>query len=176
MNVELTIQHLFEQAPTIFKDRIDALNHLFCVIGNDFAWKNGELVENDFEFTKDYIQDLSTKLVNGKAHQHNLLSLRAEAEIYYDEFCKKNNETCLEILGVKKTKEEYLSNFSNEKYHMEEKRKKRWYFYREYDGKVTINYEREYAKLWNYPKDIKPDWLAAIEETKSLLREDGFEI
>lgn len=176
MNVELTIQHLYEQAPTIFKDRIDALNHLFCVIGNDFAWKDGELVENDFDFTEEYIKNLSEKLINGKAHQHNLLSLRAEAEIYYDEYYKKNNETCFETLGIKKTKEEYLANFSDTKYHMEEDRKKRWYFYREYDDIVIIDYEKEYAFLWNYPKDIKLDWLEAIEEVKDSLREDGFDI
>ena len=64
----------------------------------------------------------------------------------------------------------------NGMYHMEEDRKKRWYFYREYDGVVTIDCEKEYAFLWNYPEDIKPDWLAEIEETKTLLREDGFDV
>lgn len=29
------------------------------------------------------------------------------------------------------------------------------------------------CKLFNYPDDIKPDWLAAIEECKQLLRDDG---
>ena len=127
-------------------------------------------------FTEEYIKNLSEKLINGKAQQHNLLSLRAEAEIYYDEYYKKNNELCFETLEIKKTKEEYLANFSDTKYHMEEDRKKRWYFYREYDGKVTIDYEKEYAFLWNYPENIKHDWLDAIEEVKDLLREDGFNV
>ena len=38
MNVELTIQSMFDDYPTLFKDRADCLNHLFCVIGNGYEW------------------------------------------------------------------------------------------------------------------------------------------
>ena len=46
MNVELTIQDCFDNYPGLFKERVDVLNHLFCVIGNGYDWKNGELVDN----------------------------------------------------------------------------------------------------------------------------------
>ena len=35
---------------------------------------------------------------------------------------------------------------------------------------------KKYSYLYNYPKDIKEDWLKGIEETKQLLKEDGVEI
>ena len=35
---------------------------------------------------------------------------------------------------------------------------------------------KTYSYLYNYPKDIKEDWLKGIEETKQLLKEDGVEI
>lgn len=40
---------MFDNNPTIFKERTDCLNHLFCVIGNGYFWKNGELVEESYE-------------------------------------------------------------------------------------------------------------------------------
>lgn len=35
---------------------------------------------------------------------------------------------------------------------------------------------KEYSALYNYPKDIKEDWLEGIEETKRLLIKDGINI
>ena len=34
---------------------------------------------------------------------------------------------------------------------------------------------KKYSKLYNYPEDIKDDWLLLIEETKQCLKEDGIE-
>lgn len=34
---------------------------------------------------------------------------------------------------------------------------------------------KKYSKLYNYPEDIKDDWLLLIEETKQYLKEDGIE-
>lgn len=35
---------------------------------------------------------------------------------------------------------------------------------------------RKYSYLLNYPEDIKPDWLALIEECKRMLIADGIDI
>lgn len=35
---------------------------------------------------------------------------------------------------------------------------------------------KEYSKLYNYPDNIKPDWLALIEECKQMLIADGIEV
>ena len=52
MNVELTIQEMYNEYPTLFIDRVDALNHLFCTIGNGYDWKNGELVSSGYSYPK----------------------------------------------------------------------------------------------------------------------------
>ena len=52
MNVELTIQEMYNEYPTLFVDRVDALNHLFCTIGNGYDWKNGELVSSGYSYPK----------------------------------------------------------------------------------------------------------------------------
>ena len=98
MNVELTIQEMFDEYPTLFKERADCLNHLFCCIGNGYEWINGELVEAFDDHTNRDINQLQSRLINGKAHQHNKMSLRAESQYYeneriadgwYEDFAKK---------------------------------------------------------------------------------------
>lgn len=178
MNVELTIQEMFDKYPTLFKERADCLNHLFCVIGNGYSWVDGELVLNEDEITKKELKRLESRLVDGKAFQYNKLSLKAEAMLYlketidegfYDNFPAKVTEELIE--ARKKTIDKLPDNV----YHRNP-REKRWGFYINIPGKERIDYGRKYAKLWNYPTDIKPDWLEAIEECRLLLREDGFEV
>ena len=45
MTVEQTLQVMTDKYPTIFYNRQTCLNHLFCVIGNGYDWKKGELVD-----------------------------------------------------------------------------------------------------------------------------------
>lgn len=45
MTVETTIQRMFDRYPDLFSDRKECLNHLFCVIGNGYKWKRGQIVE-----------------------------------------------------------------------------------------------------------------------------------
>ncbi len=44
MTVETTIQKLFDECPMLFSTRKECYDHLFCVIGNGFKWKRGQLV------------------------------------------------------------------------------------------------------------------------------------
>ena len=89
MNVELTIQAMFDDYPTLFKDRSDCLNQLFCVIGNGYEWYNGELAEDADAYSKEEIKNLKSHLVDGKAFQHNKMSLRAEALEYHKRYMEK---------------------------------------------------------------------------------------
>jgi len=126
------------------------------------------LVEDGYEFFEDYQKNLESKLVGGKAYQYNKMSLRDESIYYYQIRKEKNPET----------PELTYSDFEKipDDVYYKNPRNKRWYFYMNIPGCERINYYKNYAKLWNYPEDIKPDWLEAIEETKTLLREDGFDV
>lgn len=50
--------------------------------------------------------------------------------------------------------------------------------YKEYFGDTKYNFSwyplsKKYSYLYNYPEDIKPDWLAVLNECKQLLETDG---
>ncbi len=179
MNVELTMQEMFDRYPTLFKERADCLSHLFCVIGNGYEWYKGELILlRQEECSKSEIKTLENHLVNGKAFQHNKLSLKAEAIYYekandddgfYDRFAPEEREE------FKKARMKTISKLPDDIYY-KYPRKKRWGFYVNIPKHERIDYHKDYAFLWNYPENIKPDWLAAIEECKALLKEDGFEV
>ena len=147
MTCEETIQSLFDHFPTLFKDRSDALNHLFCVIGNGYRWENGALVSD---------QDMPpvNPLKDGKAFQYNLLSLR---------------ETARQLVGNKRD-ESYFLSIPDDKYHRHP-RKERWYFY--HGG---VDNCRPYALMFQRPENINPDWNEALTECIALLREDGYQI
>lgn len=47
MTAENTIQWMMDFYPDIYPTRKHCLNQLFCVIGNGYKWKHGELVDTD---------------------------------------------------------------------------------------------------------------------------------
>lgn len=174
MNVELTIQEMYNEYPTLFVDRVDALNHLFCTIGNGYDWKNGELVSSGYSYPKKKdIEKLKNDLVDGKAFQHNKLSLRGQHQYYINQRTTEETERLAERskMSVKDfldCEQFLLRAYPDDKYHSYPKNM-RWYFY-------LGDYCKNFAYLFNYPKNIKPDWLAAIEETKQYLKEDGYDL
>lgn len=44
MTVEATIQRMFDRYPVLFSTREECFNQLFCVVGNGYKWKWGQLV------------------------------------------------------------------------------------------------------------------------------------
>jgi hypothetical protein len=183
VNVELTIQEMFDNYPTLFKERADCLNHLFCVIGNGYKWVNGELVLISNKPTKEYIDSLACKLINGKAYQYNKLSLRAESQYYekeriaegwYEEYHDRYPDENIDRL--KAIRQNTINKLPDDVYYKEPIRKKRWGFYVNIPGHEEIDFHENFAKLFNFPDNIKPDWKEAIEECRQLLIEDGFEL
>lgn len=173
MKVELTIQEMFDNYPTLFKERSDCLNHLFCVIGNGYDWVNGELVEDGEDYPLEEQKVFESRLKDGKAFQYNKMSLRDEAVEYHRRRIEKHPEE--DTPFERKFNEEYFKSIPDDQYHKHERRK-RWYFYVNIPGHERIDLHKNYSYLWNYPEDIKPDWKEALEETKRLLREDGFDV
>lgn len=171
MTLELTIQAMFDEYPTLFQDRVDCLNHLFCVIGNGYKWINGELVDIDDNYSKSELKAFETHLVNGKAFQYNKMSFRDIERQYVKEAILErltDEQKTPEVLKILDEKiEAGLTKPDN--FPIEQSRAERWYFH-------SAGYCRDYAYLFNYPENIKPDWLAGIEETKKMLREDGYEV
>ena len=174
MNVELTIQSMFDNYPTLFKERSDCLNHLFCAIGNGYFWESGELVDG-YEYDDEEVSKLERELVNGKAFQHNKISIRSEHMLYAKEWEEEHPD-------FPKLPEKFFYRYPDNVYH-NEPRQKRWYFSekRGFGGSKGIvivpeNFYLNFAYMWKYPDDIKSDWLEAIRETKAFLSDDGFNL
>lgn len=183
MNVELTIQNMFDNYPTLFKERSDCLNHLFCTIGNGYKWVDGELVSYSCDITKEYIDQLYSRHVNGTAYQHNKLSLRAESQLYeneritngwYEKLKKRYPDE--DINKLKSIRQKTIDKLPDNVYYKEPVRKKRWYFYINVPGCERIDFCTRYAYLFNYPNNIKPDWKDALEECRAMLIEDGYQL
>lgn len=181
MNVELTIQDLFDNYPCLFKERADALSHLFCTIGNGYEWKEGELVINVPIGSSPTL--LESHLVEGKAFQHNKLSLRAESQLYeqeriaqgwYDAW--KNRWPEDDVEKMKAIRQKTIAKLPDDVYYREPERKKRWGFFVNIPNRQYVDFHENFSFLFNYPDDIKPDWKDAIEECRGLLVEDGFEL
>lgn len=175
MRLELTIQLMFDHYPELFKTRADALDHLFCTCGNGFNWHNGELADPDDKdyYSEQYLKELESHLVAGKAFQHNKLSLKQEKLNRLKEE-RGLIKTICEIRGITpeqyfKDQEKAINRLPDDRYYEIEDRKYRWYFF-------CAGECKSWAPLFNYPKDIKDDWLAGIEETKQLLIEDGYDL
>lgn len=139
MKAEEQLQIMADFYPEDFPTRRHALNHLFCVVGNAYEWKNGELIGTD------------------------------DGNPYFQRY-----KLCVPIKKAVFRNEEYWNlrhKMVAEKYGGEDKiPQTNKYFFK------WSEFSKEYSKLYNYPKNIKPDWKALIEECKKLLREDGIEI
>ena len=168
MTLELTIQDLFDRFPGLFKERSDCLNQLFCTIGNGYDWENGELVGGDI--SDEYIEVLKSHLVDGRAFQHNKLSLRAESVYYNTSNGKDPYAGCSEEERrmLENAYQKYLEKLPDDVYH-KLPRNKRWSFW-------LSGYSTQFAYIFNYPDDIQSDWLDGIKECKQMLIEDGYDI
>ena len=174
MMFEKTIQAMYDNYPEFFKDRADCLNHLFCVLGNGWDWKNGQLVSHWETKKKLKAKDLKARFVDGKAYQHNLMSQLDDAvsftyrglldyELRDKEIPKSAHEKMKQIL-----REHYIAQgYSATVYH-DKPRAERWYFAQ------CNNWCEDYVPLFNIPDDIRPDWKKGLEECLAMIREDGY--
>ena len=147
---------MFDECPDLFSTRQECYDFLFCVIGNGYEWKRGQLVYCDDESTEededaDYAAlaaawesaGIKPKTVQSET---NIAKRRKEDEELHN--LKRGNDLAdgLPDIGP------YNPN------------KRHWY---------PIC---EYSRISNVPEDVRPDWKAAIEECKVMLRADGIEI
>lgn len=174
MNVEMTLQRMYDKFPKLFKNRADCYNRLFCKAGNGYEWDHGELVPVvvlEREYTPEEIERVESKcrsrFVNGKAFQHKLMSIRDEMITTAMEKIREDPNYAFKVNW------KAIDAAPDDQYHRRE-RKRRWYFYNDISNE--IDFCVEHAKLFNYPDDIKPDWAAAIEECKQMLRDDGYDV
>ena len=157
---------------------VDVLEEISFDIDRLASIQNRGLTESEEE-----IEHLTSRLVDGKAHQYKKISLREEtrlceekriAEGWYEQFKGRYADEDIEHL-----KQEWagaISKLPDDVFYIIPERARRWYFYSDTPDGVCIDFCEDFAYLFNYPDDIRPDWKAGIEECRQLLIEDGYEL
>lgn len=164
MTLKNTIARMVTYYPMLFQDRVQCLDHLFCVIGNGYKWNKGQLV------VPAYLREEEMRI-----------KFRADDRPTEEQTI----EMQLQVQTPKKTKgfpEYKLNSFTQYmlvSYFRQHRALKNvdkitspgfheW---------VSPNYQFyplcEYSKMLCLPKNIQPDWLAGAEETLALVKMFG---
>ena len=146
----------------LFPNALSVYDHLFCVIGNGYEWKGGELVHSGEEmkrFNNMTVKDavlalLQDDLVDEWKDETSTTRRFAKAYEPLDDlsnYIAKNGEDVIESVKGIFDFENKMNDFSIPKY-------RRQYFKDEFKF-YPIS---KYSAICNIPDDVQPDWLKAI--------------
>lgn len=160
MKPERTLQKMYDGYPQLFPTRQQALDHLFCVIGNGYEWVKGELVDCEELYYYDSELDELVEIPFENDNEPDIVSKSPMTDDEYEIEHQKWIEETVDFkcaINKKLTREEALK-ITLENCH-------KWY---------PISENHSY--ICNLPDNITPEWRALAEECKELLRKDGIEI
>lgn len=139
MTVKETYRHLLTVYPTLFSCPLDVSCHLFCLIGNGYEWKNGELInvcggreafEGFRKIEPCFSEDLNT-----------MWRLQEEAQEIKYKFILDNMEDVLKC----PISTSFFDHSRRAGY---------------YETKPCVKYSRAV----NFPDDITEDWAVAVKD------------
>lgn len=157
MKPERTIQEMYDRWH--YTSRQAALNQLFCVLGNGYEWKEGELVDCELLYSYDPQSDSRIDLPFEKDTTPDIISKAPltdeEAEIQRQQWIEERAR--LKCHFNKSLSYEDALKITLENTH-------KWYpIYK-------------LAHICNLPEDITPEWKAVAEECKAMLKKDGIDV
>ena len=161
MKPERTLQKMYDEYPKLFPVRQQALDQLFCVVGNGYSWYKGEVVSDEELFIWDdklerFIIDPDYKI----DEEPDIISIPLKTE---EEYMKEIEDFRMSLAEARY--HFYPETSIEEHYKDLEHNFNKWY-----------PLSKEYSLIYNVPDDITPEWKALVEECKELLRKDGIEI
>ena len=159
-----TVESCILNYPKLFPNALYVYNHLFCVVGNNYNWVNGELVTNDTNMRHTTVENAIIEYLN-----HALIEQWKEdgtAVRFWSSFGKHNDDVL-----------EYIRRLNG---------------YVVKDVEIILNYKKlakdfslientyiddvfnfysicEYSKIMQIPDDIKIDWLDAVYQMVDLM-------
>lgn len=177
MTVETTIQRMFDNYPDLFATRKDCYNHLFCVIGNGYEWKRGQIVECDDEYDK------PEESIIQEEYDDYASACLAPMAMQSEENIKKHDERMQLLQKASGMKTGPCNGFDEEGFPM---KNSPWAVHHEecdscrqicpLDVKMRWYPISEFSLIKRIPADIKPDWKAAVEECRLMLEQDGIKV
>jgi hypothetical protein len=189
MTLKNNIRESLLYYPSLFANSLEVMNHLFCVIGNGYEWKDGELVEVGSQERSFALKDVIAYHIKEEIKPSDIHSI-IERKILFEEIDEKNpdwnalskfisEDITLDltrvtnmVLDIEHRLEDFeiprLANYPDSFSCMvREKNFKQ-------DGtpkfKWTIYPLCEYSKLCCIPDDIKKDYLAGAEKMIEFIK------
>jgi len=147
-----TIYIMVTGYPELFPHRVAALDHLFCVIGNGYDWKKGQLVYYKREKVRKYAPQLPSIF---------------EEFITNDKLPPEISNLPI-VQNILKKHEQALETVKNAK-----KIATPFYYAGVPKDYKFYPWDKDYSTIFNLPEDITPDWLEGVNETKKLLKKYG---
>ena len=162
MEIPDQLRRMLLNFPMLFPNALSAYDHLFCVVGNGYEWKDGELVHTSKiskRFRNMTVKDavlalLKEDLVDEWKDKNSTTRRFAKAYEPLDDlsnYIAKNGEDVIESVKSIFDIEKRMKDFSIPKY-------RRQYFKDEFKF-YPIS---KYSAICNIPDDVQPDWLNAI--------------
>ena len=177
-SVEQTVRNDLLLWPSIHVNRFSVLHHLFCVIGNGFEWKDGELVETGLKESKDVsIEEAIKRIIDDELSIKDILSYMFLGMLSNDKEKASPfiEETKLNILeGERKRIISDINDLISLTFRIDERQADMSFpSYKKYPYHMVELYKSgyvkfypicEYSRICNLPDDIKPDWLIAARD------------
>ncbi len=161
MKPERTLQKMYDEYPRLFPVRQQALDHLFCTVGNGYSWYKGEVVHDNELFIWDnkleeFVIDPDYKI----DEEPDIVSTPPKTE---EEWMEEKEEWHMLLAKMR------------HRYHPETPIEEH-YKYLEHNFNKWYPLSKEYSLIYTVPDDVTPEWKALVEECKELLLKDGIEI
>lgn len=146
-SVKATVRRMLVQYPGLFQDKGDCFNQLFLVIGNGYEWDGGCLIETARQYDDD-----EPRWADEDGKRDGDIGDVGDSEI--DAMIMRQR-----ILWAKTENNRIRFVLEN--------------FEAMFEGPVMalrcVYPVCDYSLLFNMPKDVRPDWRAACDETSRLL-------
>ena len=182
-SVEQTVRNDLLLWPSIHVNRFSVLHHLFCVIGNGFEWKNGELVETGSKGCKDVsIEEAVKRIIDDELSIKDILSYMFLGMLSNDKE-KASPFIKDELVNVVDVERKRIINDINDlvsmSFRIDERQADMSYpSYEKYPYHTVELYKNydvkfypicEYSRICNLPDDIKTDWLIAARDMYNFI-------
>lgn len=175
MNYKDTKKAMMNAYPSLFANEVDVLHDLFFLVGNGYAWKNGELTDGSKSVAaaiKLAMNDNRNFIKQQIKYQLESLPFRTNDSNLIKEF----NDNQLKHFTAS-LKETYNKNYAKNERRREVKRRIKainegfadgcWFFNKDGSVGCVLYSLSQYAKILHVPQNVKPDWLRAAK--KALL-------
>jgi hypothetical protein len=171
MTLKETIEEMVKNYPSLFQDRVQCLDHLFCVNGNGYKWINGQLTYPEEIRELEEITHSTREIPPIDRYEMIEMCLQRQPYEHIRTRSYRDREYRLDAHT-----QELLVNFFRMERALKNIDKIATPGFHEWASQNYRFYPVcEYAKMLNLPENIQPDWLDGAKETLNLVKRYGFD-